>query len=112
MISEREMDGNAPGDRDSETGALQRPMFSVHGAAILAEIGVDAARIASLCAERMLKFFAFGHLREDLKAVSKPFSELAHYLVEIVPEGPERTVALRKLLEAKDAAVRAVAIRD
>jgi hypothetical protein len=62
--------------------------------------------------ERMLKFFAFGHLREDLQAVSIPFSELAHLIVETVPVGPERTVALRKLLEAKDAAVRAVAIPE
>ena len=37
---------------------------------------------------------------------------MAHQLVEIVPEGPERTVSLRKLLEAKDAAVRAVAIPE
>ena len=53
----------------------------------------------------------YGHLeREDLLAVSRRFHDLAHQLVEIVPEGPERTVSLRKLLEAKDAAVRAVAI--
>jgi len=30
----------------------------------------------------------------------------------LVPAGPERTVSLRKLLEAKDAAVRAVAIPE
>jgi hypothetical protein len=62
--------------------------------------------------ERMLKFFAYAHLRADLQAVSIPFFELAHHIVEIVPDGPERTVALRKLLEAKDAAVRAVAIPE
>jgi len=63
--------------------------------------------------ERMLKLFAYGHLeREDLLAVSRRFHDLAHQLVEIVPEGPERTVSLRKLLEAKDAAVRAVAIPE
>jgi len=55
----------------------------------------------------------YGHLeREDLLAVSRRFHDLAHQLVEIVPEGPERTVSLRKLLEAKDAAVRAVAIPE
>ena len=43
---------------------------------------------------------------------STEFHDLAHQLVEIVPEGPERTVSLRKLLEAKDAAVRAVAIPE
>jgi hypothetical protein len=47
--------------------------------------------------ERMLKLFAYGHLeREDLQAVSKPFHDLAHQLVAVVPAGPERTVSLRK----------------
>jgi hypothetical protein len=57
--------------------------------------------------ERMLKYFAYEHLREDLQAYSKPFHELAHWITITLPENPERTVALRKLLEAKDAAVRA-----
>jgi len=60
--------------------------------------------------ERMLKFFAYDHLREDLKSVSKPFAQLAEQVVALVPAGPERTVSLRKLLETKDAAVRAVGI--
>jgi hypothetical protein len=62
--------------------------------------------------ERLLKFFAYEHLRADLQQVSIPFFELAQRILEIVPQGPERTVALRKLLEAKDAAVRAVAIPE
>lgn len=57
--------------------------------------------------ERMLKWFEFAHLPEKLQAVSRPFGELALSLVSTVAAGPERTVALRKLLEAKDAAVRA-----
>ena len=57
--------------------------------------------------EPILQFFAFAHLREDLQKYSKPFGELAEQLCEILPRNPERTVALRKLLEAKDAAVRA-----
>jgi hypothetical protein len=57
--------------------------------------------------EHILQFFAFEHLREDLQAVSKPFSDLASHIVGTTPRNPERTVALRKLLEAKDAAVRA-----
>jgi hypothetical protein len=53
----------------------------------------------------MLKLFAYGHLeREDLQAVSKPFAELAERVVALVPAGPERTVSLRKLLEADAAA--------
>jgi len=62
--------------------------------------------------EPMLQFFAFDHLRPDLQPVSLPFCELAHTLVETLPRNPERTVALRKLLEAKDCAVRAMLYRD
>ena len=57
--------------------------------------------------ERMLKWFEFGHLPEHLQPTSAAFYETACKLVAIVEPGPERTVALRKLLEAKDAAVRA-----
>ena len=58
--------------------------------------------------ERMMKWFAFEHLPEHLKVVSVKFYELACSICGLVEPGPERTVALRKLLEAKDAAVRAV----
>ena len=57
--------------------------------------------------DRMLKWFACDHLPEHLKEVSFHFRELALTLCLLVESGPERTVALRKLLEAKDAAVRA-----
>lgn len=57
--------------------------------------------------EPILQFFRFGHLPNHLQGVSAPFSQLAHLLVATLPRNPERTVALRKLLEAKDAAVRA-----
>lgn len=57
--------------------------------------------------ERMLAWFAYDHLPASLQAVSKEFHCLAHHIAETVEPGPERTVALRKLLEAKDAAVRA-----
>lgn len=57
--------------------------------------------------ERMLRWFQYEHLPPTLAGVSRPFSELAHHIVATLPSVPERTVALRKLLEAKDAAVRA-----
>jgi len=60
----------------------------------------------------LLQFFAYEHLPEKLQAVSKPFGELAQSIVETVPSNPERTVALRKLLEAKDCAVRAVLFQE
>jgi hypothetical protein len=62
--------------------------------------------------DRMAQFFTFAHLPDDLQAASRPFCELAERLMEELPENPERTVALRKLLEAKDAAVRAVLYKD
>lgn len=58
-------------------------------------------------AEHIIQFFEYGHLPEKLRAVSAPFGDLAAKIVETIPRNPERTVALRKLLEAKDAAVRA-----
>lgn len=57
--------------------------------------------------ERMLAYFAYDHLPEHLRAVSKPFGDLAIHIAHSLPSNPERTVALRKLLEAKDCAVRA-----
>ncbi len=56
----------------------------------------------------MLKWFVWEHLPEHLQKISRPFESLAQTVVTDVQSGPERTVALRKLLEAKDAAVRAV----
>jgi hypothetical protein len=57
--------------------------------------------------ESLLKFFEFGHLPEHLQIVSEPFSKLAHEVADRYPFNAETTVALRKLLEAKDCAVRA-----
>lgn len=57
--------------------------------------------------EPILQFFAYAHLPDHLKTVSMPFKALADVIVDNLPRNPERTVALRKLLEAKDAAVRA-----
>ena len=56
----------------------------------------------------MLQFFKYAHLPEKLQATSKPFSLLAEQMVETLPRNPERTAGLRKLLEAKDCAVRAL----
>lgn len=58
--------------------------------------------------EHIMQFFAFGHLPAHLQAVSQPFAELAQKIIDTLPRNPERTVALRKLLEGKDAAVRAL----
>jgi hypothetical protein len=54
----------------------------------------------------LLRYFEYGHLPAHLQRVSRPFSDLAH-AVATETDGPETTVCLRKLLEAKDCAVRA-----
>lgn len=55
----------------------------------------------------ILKHFSYKHLPPHLAKVSKPFCELAHELEAALPASAEKSVALRKLLEGKDAAVRA-----
>lgn len=56
----------------------------------------------------LLRFFDWQHLPPHLQAVSEPFASLASRVaLDMGLSGPEQAVALRKLLEAKDCAVRA-----
>jgi hypothetical protein len=55
----------------------------------------------------LLRFFAYAHLPEHLQAVSRPCAELADAMAAALPDGPELTAGLRKLVEAKDCFVRA-----
>jgi ferritin-like protein len=57
--------------------------------------------------QALLRYFEFEHLPEHLQPVSRPFHDVAHDMAGRLPEDPETTVCLRKLLEAKDCAVRA-----
>jgi len=57
-----------------------------------------------------LSFFSYSHLPEDLQKVSKPFGVLAENIVRTIETGNQRSNALQRLLEAKDAAVRAALI--
>lgn len=54
----------------------------------------------------ILKYFEYSHLPEDLQEVSRRFYGLALYITTL-PSNAESSTALRKLLESKDAAVRA-----
>jgi len=56
---------------------------------------------------QILKYFTYEHLSENLKMVSRPVCELAVEMELLLPDGPEKSAGLRKLLEAKDAFVRA-----
>ena len=69
--------------------------------------GTLSSAVSAAQPEHIIQFFAHAHLKAEMAAVSKPFAELADQVVANLPRNPERTVALRKLLEAKDAAVRA-----
>lgn len=83
---------SASDDRAGTSGIHPAPMeFSAE------QVGIDP----------ILHFFHYGHLPPVLQAVSARFCTLANFIVSTLPRNPERTVALRKLLEAKDAAVRA-----
>jgi hypothetical protein len=52
-------------------------------------------------------YFKFDHLPPHLQAVSRPIGELALQLEAQLPDGPEKSAGMRKLLEAKDCFVRA-----
>ena len=62
--------------------------------------------------DNIMQFFSYEHLPMNLQEVSKPFCDLANEITLTIPRNPERTVALRKLLESKDAAVRACIAKD
>jgi len=52
------------------------------------------------------KYFAFAHLPPHLQAVSAPIGHLATRMEVMLPDGPEKSAGMRKLLEAKDCFVR------
>jgi hypothetical protein len=54
-----------------------------------------------------MRYFSYSHLPEPLQQVSKPIGELAAAMDAGLPDGPEKSAGLRKLLEAKDCFVRA-----
>lgn len=54
----------------------------------------------------LMEYFAYSHLPEHLQAASKPFHDLATSIIETHAPNPQLDVALQKLIETKDAAVR------
>jgi ferritin-like protein len=55
----------------------------------------------------LMQFFSYEHLPTHLQKVSKPFADQAKFIEETMPDNPQKTMCLVKLLEAKDCAVRA-----
>lgn len=60
----------------------------------------------------LLQFFSYAHLPAHLQVVSKPFHDVAEEMEKTLPDNPEKTTAFRKLLEAKDCAVRSVLYKE
>jgi len=60
----------------------------------------------------LMQFFSYNHLPSHLQDVSRLLCEVAHALDTALPNNPEKTTAMRKLLEAKDCAVRAVLYKE
>ena len=54
-----------------------------------------------------IQFFTYSHLPEHLQVIAKPIADLAHAMEAALPDGPEKSAGMRKLLEAKDCFVRA-----
>lgn len=59
----------------------------------------------------ILQFFDYQHLPPDLQDVSRVFYNIAEAMRDQLPRNAERTVMFRKLLEAKDCAVRCMLIK-
>lgn len=55
----------------------------------------------------IMRYFEYAHLPPHLQAVSKLLGDLAVQMDNALPDGPEKSAGLRKLLEAKDCFVRA-----
>lgn len=56
---------------------------------------------------QIAQHFSYDHLPDRLQVISKPCHDLAEAMIAALPDGPELTAGLRKLLEAKDCFVRA-----
>lgn len=72
-------------------------------------IWLDSRRkpMANIFKNPIMKYFGYEHLPPALQEVSKPICELAIIMDAGLPDGPEKSAGLRKLLEAKDCFVRA-----
>lgn len=69
---------------------------------------VEDTYTGSLKENKIMKFFKYDHLPLHLQLVSKPFYDIANRLCKTMANNAEGVTALRKLLEAKDCAVRSI----
>lgn len=71
------------------------------------EEAMDIFKNRHLGTVHLLQYFTYAHLPPHLQGISMRISEVAIEMVNVLPDGPELTAGLRKLLEAKDCFVRA-----
>jgi hypothetical protein len=55
----------------------------------------------------ILKHFECKHLSFSDRPIAKPFADLAGIMDSLLPDGPEKSAGLRKLLESLDCMIRA-----
>lgn len=60
----------------------------------------------------IMQFFSYSHLPQHLQDCSIPFCKVADWVDREFPANPEKEMALRKLLEAKDCAVRSALYKE
>ena len=55
----------------------------------------------------IMRYFEYSHLPLSIQFASSKICKAAEYLDGTIPDGPEKSAGMRKLLEAKDCFVRA-----
>lgn len=106
MLAGRRRSGRIGGVRSGERSGNRLPGWKP-GDRVVRVHAAAAGVLPSVMPDPIFQFFAYDHLPRHLQAVSRPFGELAAIMADL-PDNAERAVALRKLLESKDAAVRAL----
>lgn len=68
----------------------------------------EEPQMAQTPSQRVMRWFSHDHLPAGpVRQVSQDVGSLAQAMEDLLPDGPEKTTGLRKLLEAKDCLVRA-----
>lgn len=94
------------GTMQHSIGASEVPVASAHYRWMPYQVSKSAEEKAKPQGSTTAKYFAFAHLPPHLQLVSKPLGQLADLLEQLLPNGPEKSAGMRKLLEAKDCFVR------
>jgi hypothetical protein len=86
--------------------ANRKKMLHVNPMEFLEEYGTEFISLGAHPAYPILQYFKYDHLPPHLQQISYPFGDIAYKLALELPQNDETNELLRKLLEAKDCAVR------